>query len=318
MRRIGILTSGGDAPGMNPALRAVARTALFAGLDVVGFERGYAGLIEDRAVRLDHARVGGILQRGGTVLQTARSREFATKAGLRRAVRVLRKRRIDALVVIGGDGSYRGAMALAGAGIPVAGVPGSIDNDLWGTDMAIGTDTALNTIVRAIDSIRDTASSHRRAFVVETMGRGSGYLALMSAIATGAEAVLIPEAPLKLRRVAATLRRGFDEGKTNGLVVLAEGAGKAAEVGEALARMSRLEIRVTVLGHLQRGGAPSVFDRLLASRMGAAAVHGLREGQSGFAVGLEGAEIRHYPLEKACARMKPLKTELVRLAERLA
>lgn len=275
MKRIAILTSGGDAPGMNAAIRAVARKAIYNDIEVYGVEKAYVGLIENKIKQLERKDVGGIMQKGGTVLQTSRCEEFITDEGQNKAIETLKKNKIDGLVVIGGNGSLTGALELHRKGINVMGIPGTIDNDLAGTDMCIGVDTALNTIIEAVDKIKDTATSHERAFIIEVMGRESGYLALMASIATGAEEVYIPEKPVDIKSTAKKLREGHKRGKKHGIIILAEGAGNAYTIGRRLKNILGYEIRITILGHLQRGGSPSVFDRILASKMGAKAVTAL-------------------------------------------
>jgi 6-phosphofructokinase 1 len=298
MKKIGVLTSGGDAPGMNPCIRAVVRCALGQGVEVVGISEGFRGLINGEMTRLSARKVGGILQRGGTILQTARSKAFRTLEGQRDAIRQIREEEIEGLVIIGGDGSLRGAIALAEQGIPVVGIPASIDNDIWGTDMSIGVDTALNTIRVAIDQLRDTASSHNRAFLIETMGRGSGYLALMAGIIGGAEMVLIPEMKVNVKDVAEAIDNSYRRGKSHSIIVVAEGA--SIGVHELSAKLKELNIgfatRITLLGHIQRGGSPTAFDRLLAIRMGVEAVNALIQGKSNVMVGLTGRGMELVPL----------------------
>ncbi|MHB1416469.1 MAG: 6-phosphofructokinase [Chloroflexota bacterium] len=295
MKRIGVLTSGGDAPGMNAAVRAVVRMATSNGLSVLGFEHGYRGLMDNQAVDLDARAVGGIIQRGGTILGTARSKEFQDPAGRERARETLRSRGVEGLVVVGGEGSLRGALALYQEGFPVVGVPATIDNDVGGTDMAIGVDTALNTALEAIDRIKDTASAHNRAFVVEVMGRHSGYLALTVAMASGAEMVLIPEVDASPEMLITELHRAYARGKPHFIVIAAEGAKwPGMDIYNYLTQTPdglSFEVRLTVLGHVQRGGSPSASDRLLASRLGAAAVEELIAGRYGRMVGLSGKEI---------------------------
>jgi len=300
IKTIGVMTSGGDAPGMNPCIRAVVRTALAYGLDVIGVIDGYQGLIEGHFQLLGARDVGGILQRGGTILRTARSEEFKTPRGQREAVRQMNNAGIEALVVIGGDGSLHGAQKLAEQGIPVIGIPGSIDNDIYGTDMCIGVDTALNTIVDAIDKIRDTASSHTRAFLVETMGRMSGYLAVQAGIVTGAEMVLIPEVATPVAEVAAMVEDAYRRGKTHCIIVVAEGfRPRTTELGQQIDALDLgFTTRVTILGHIQRGGKPTAFDRLLASRFGTRAVEFLLEGKSNVMVGLQGREVVAVPIQE--------------------
>jgi 6-phosphofructokinase 1 len=322
MKRIAVLTSGGDAPGMNAAIRAVARAGLERGWEVFGVEQGYQGLMEGALVPLDARRVGGIIQQGGTILGSARSLEFKTEAGRQIALQTLQERGISALVVIGGNGSQTGAHSLSQEGFPIVGVASTIDNDLYGSDITIGVDTALNVAIEAIDRLKVTASSHGRAFLVEVMGRDSGYLALMAGIAGGAEAVLIPEAPVDPEIVAAEIRESYERGKAHAIVVVAEGAQYDAE---ALARYfadhrQRLgyDLRTTILGHVQRGGAPGAFDRLLASRLGAAAVDVLARDEHGVLVGQINGAISTTPLSEVVAGRKPLDLSLFELARILA
>ncbi|GFO56347.1 ATP-dependent 6-phosphofructokinase [Geomonas sp. Red276] len=286
MKKIGILTSGGDCSGMNAAIRAVTRTALGHGVEVIGFRKGYAGLLKPDYLEMGTKDVAGILHRGGTFLQSARSEEFRTPLGREKAARHIEEMGIGGLVIIGGDGSLNGALALHRMGVPVIGIPASIDNDIPFTDMALGVDTALNNILYAIDCIKDTASSHDRAFVIEVMGRNSGYLAATSAIASGAEYAIVPEVECDLADLCEQLRHRWEEGRSNAIIVLAEGAGKAQNIADTIKDVIGFETRVTVLGHYQRGGAPSVFDRLLGSRLGHAAVELLLAGQKGKMVGL--------------------------------
>jgi 6-phosphofructokinase 1 len=317
---VAVLTSGGDAPGMNAAVRAVARTAFARHWEAVGIEAGYRGLLEGRFHSLGNRGVGGILQRGGTVLGTARSREFATPEGQERAVRRLSEAGVEGLVVIGGEGSLTGALRLEERGVKVVGIPATIDNDVCGTDTAIGVDTALNTALEAIDRIKDTASSHQRAHVVEVMGRHCGYLALMSAIAGGAEAVLVPEFEPRREDIMRAFQKSWEHGKPHFIVVAAEGAPLSAEefheyVNEA---GGGVESRITVLGHVQRGGSPTAFDRILASRMGTAAVKVLSEGESGVMIGLRGRRMELIPLNEVVGRPRPLDPDLYEMAEVLA
>jgi 6-phosphofructokinase 1 len=322
MKRIAVLTSGGDAPGMNPAIRAVVRTGIHYGMQVYGVNRGYTGLIGGDIIEMSARSVGGIIQRGGTILQTARSPEFKTEKGRLEALRNLNRLGIEGLVVIGGDGSLSGALELHKLGFPVVGMPGSIDNDLAGTDMAIGVDTALNTALDAIDKIKDTASSHQRAFLVEVMGRNSGYLALMASIAGGAEVVLCPEVPFDLDEVAKELRDAYMRGKAHAIVVVAEGvpggANGVAEYFQAHHDEIGFEARVTILGHIQRGGSPSAFDRILATRLGVAAVEHLHEGVYGVMVGLIGGKIVATPLAEVLAQRKSLDLRTYEVAQMLA
>jgi 6-phosphofructokinase 1 len=283
---------------MNPCIRAVVRTGIFHGLEVVGINQGFHGLIHGDIEPLTARSVGGILQRGGTILQTARSEEFMTPQGMREAVRQVNEEGIDGLIVAGGDGSLRGVHALAAQGVNVVGVPASIDNDIWGTNMSIGVDTALNTIREAIDQLRDTASSHNRAFLVEVMGRDCGYLAVMAGIIGGAEMVLIPEVDNTVEEVAEAIESAYRRGKNHTIIVVAEGAFMRAQaMKEQLDQMDvGFKTRVTILGHIQRGGRPTAFDRLLATRMGVKAVEALVDGESDILVGLMGREVERMPL----------------------
>ncbi|AKX94684.1 ATP-dependent 6-phosphofructokinase [Moorella thermoacetica] len=318
MRTIGVLTSGGDAPGMNAAIRAVVRQAAALKIDVIGISRGYAGLIQGDFRRLNTGSVAGIIHRGGTILLTARSEEFRTEAGRATALDNLHREGIEGLVVIGGDGSFHGAVHLAKKGLPVIGIPGTIDNDIAGTDYTIGFDTAVNTAVEAISRIRDTATSHERIFIIEVMGRRSGQIALAAGIAGGAESILIPEYPVNYDRVVEKLEQGRHRGKLHSIIVVAEGVGSALEVSEEIARRTRLESRVTILGHIQRGGAPTAFDCMLASRLGARAVDLLADGASSRMVGIAANELVDRDLETVLREKKSIDPELYRLAEVLA
>ncbi len=318
MRTIGVLTSGGDAPGMNAAIRAVVRQAAALNTEVIGIARGYAGLIQGDFRRLNTSTVGGIIHRGGTILLTARSEEFRTEAGRAIAVDNLRREGIEGLVVIGGDGSFHGAVHLAKKGIPAIGIPGTIDNDLAGIDYTIGFDTAVNTAVEAISRIRDTATSHERVFIIEVMGRHCGQIALTSGIAGGAESILVPEYPVDYDQVVERLERGRHRGKLHSVIVLAEGVGSALNVSQEIARRSKLESRVTILGHIQRGGAPTAFDCLLASRLGARAVELLLAGASSRMVGTAASQLVDWDLETILKEKKSIDPDLYRLAEVLA
>jgi 6-phosphofructokinase 1 len=305
---------------MNAAVRAVARMAFARHWEAVGIEAGYRGLLEGRFQALSNRMVGGILQRGGTVLGTARSTEFATPEGQELAIRRLEKAGVEGLVVIGGEGSLTGALRLEERGVKVVGIPATIDNDVWGTDTAIGVDTALNTALDAIDRIKDTASSHQRAHVVEVMGRRCGYLALMSAIAGGAEAVLVPEFVPRPQEIMRAFKKAWEQGKPHFIVVAAEGAPLSAEefheyVNEA---EGGVESRITVLGHVQRGGSPTAFDRILASRMGTAAVKALSEGESGVMIGLGGRRTGYVPLNEVVGQVRSLDPDIYEMAEVLA
>ena len=304
IKRIGVLTSGGDAPGMNAALRAVVRSAAFYSIECVGIYQGYQGLIDNKVKLMNARSVNNIINKGGTVLKSARCLEFRTKEGRKTAFETVQKNGIEALVVIGGDGSFTGAMIFQSEfNIPVIGIPGTIDNDIFGTSHTIGYDTALNTVIEAIDKIRDTAISHNRLFFVEVMGRDAGHIALNTGIGAGAEEVLIPEEDMGLDRLLESLKRSEKSGKSSSIVVVAEGdkTGKNVfEIAEYVEKnMPYYDVRVSVLGHMQRGGSPSCFDRVLASRMGVYAVEALLEGKSNMMVGMIKEEMTLSPLEKA-------------------
>jgi len=302
IKSIGVLTSGGDAPGMNAAIRAVVRAAIYYDLEVTGVLRGYEGLINGDFIEMDRKSVANIIQRGGTILKTARSDAFRTKEGRGKAHQQLKDKNIDALVVIGGDGTFTGADLFSSEfGFPIIGLPGTIDNDLEGTDFTIGYDTAINTVINAVDKIRDTAESHDRLFIVEVMGRDSGLIALRSGIGVGAEAIMIPEANMGVDQLITRLETGRKD-KASKIIIVAEGdeVGGAFNVGEVLKKkFPAYDIRVSVLGHIQRGGKPSCMDRVLASRLGVAAVEGLLNGQSGEMVGLKNKEIIFTPFDHA-------------------
>lgn len=319
-RRIAVMTSGGDAPGMNPAVRAVVRTATTKGAEVFGIRQAFAGLLAGDFERMTSRDVSGIMQRGGTILQTARNAEFETPAGQKRALRRLNEHGIEGLVVIGGDGSLRGAQALHLLGFPVVGIPGSIDNDIWGTNMSIGVDTALNTILDAVDKLRDTAASHERCFLLEVMGRNCGYLATMGGILGGAEFIVIPEHPTTLEEIGKTLEDAYMRGKSHAMGVVAEGANlKTHEIAEYLENHEvGFEVRVTSLGHVVRGGKPSAFDRLLATRMGVAAVEYLLAGETGIMVGLHGRDIGTVTLLDAITNERSITDSYVEMAGMLA
>lgn len=317
-RRIAVLTSGGDAPGMNAAIRAVTRCALAEGWAVAGVRHGFLGLIEGKLDPLTARSVGGILQQGGTMLGSARCPEFQTEAGRREALRALNQAEVDALVVIGGNGSQTGAFALSQMGFPVVGVASTIDNDLAGSDITIGVDTALNIALEATDRLKITASSHQRAFLVEVMGRKCGYLALMVGIAGGAEVVVIPEVDTTPEEVADELRAAYERGKAHALAVVAEGARYNAEALVAYFRERHEEtgfdLRSTTLGHVQRGGAPTAYDRLLATRLGAGAVAALARGEAGVLVGMLQGRVQTTPLERIVGIQKSTDPELFALA----
>jgi 6-phosphofructokinase 1 len=322
MKRVAVLTSGGDAPGMNAAVRAVTRAAIARDWEVFGVKNGYAGLLADAIEPLAARDVGGIIQRGGTVLGSARCREFAEPEGRAMALAHLAARNIDALVVVGGNGSQSGSASLAREGFRVVGVPSTIDNDLHGNDVSIGADTAINVTLEAIDRLRTTASSHHRAFVVETMGRNCGYIALMAGIGGGAEVIAIPEREVEAPEVAERLRAAYRRGKTHALVVVAEGAEHGVQAllrlyGEQRASIG-FDLRLTRLGHVVRGGVPSAVDRVLATRLGAAAVDCLADGAAGMLVGDVRGDIVRTPLAEIAGRMRPADTELIELARVLA
>jgi 6-phosphofructokinase 1 len=322
MKRIAIVTSGGDAPGINAAVRAVVRTGIAKGWETFGVRHGYFGLASDDFIPLSVRDVGGIIQHGGTILGSRRYPEFKTDDPQFRAIRFLHQREIDALVVIGGDGSQAGALALFQKGFPVVGIASTIDNDLYGSDIAIGVDTALNVALEAIDRIKVTAASHERAFLVEVMGRNCGYLALMAGIAGGAESIVLPEKPSDPESVACELRDAYERGKSHAIVVVAEGACYNAEKLSAYFEEHRerlgFELRVVKLGHVQRGGTPGVFDRLLATRMGAAATESLARDEMGVLIGSVNGEITATPLAQIVGKQKMLDPNLLKLAGVLA
>jgi 6-phosphofructokinase 1 len=315
MKKIGILTSGGDCSGMNATIRSAVRTALRYNLEVAGFRKGFHGLMSSDPIILDTKAVSGIMHRGGTFLQSARAPEFRTPEGQHQALANLSAAAIDGLIVMGGDGSLNGALALHRAGFPVVCIPASIDNDIPYTDMSLGVDTALNNIIYAVDCIKETASSHDRAFVIEVMGRHSGYLASIAAIASGAEYALVPEMEYDLAEICQQLRHRYKEGRDNAIIILAEGAGHAQDIADSIKDAIGFETRVTVLGHYQRGGAPTVFDRLLGSRFGKKAVELLISGQRGVMVGLSCNAILATPLEDVVKGEKRPQDEVIRLAE---
>jgi len=322
MKRIAVLTSGGDAPGMNAAIRAVVRTAAGSGLQACGVRHGFAGLIAGHIAPLSSRDVSGIIQRGGTALGSARCPEFQTEEGQLKAIRQLAQNEIDGLVVIGGNGSQCGTHALSRMGFPVVGVASTIDNDLYGSDITIGADTAINIALEAIDRLKVTASSHQRAFLVEVMGRKCGYPALMVGLTGGAEAVVVPEVEVDPEDVATELRTAYERGKAHALIVVAEGAAYNAEALERYFREHKerlgFELRVTILGHVQRGGNPTFADRLLATRLGAAAVERLAGGEHGVLMGMIQGAVAATPLATVVASKKPLEENLLALARVLA
>ena len=322
IKTIGILTSGGDAPGMNPAIRAVTRAAIFSGFKVKGIYRGYRGLLTDEIVEFSTANVSNIIQRGGTILKTARCKEFRTPEGRQLAYDNLRRHEIDALVVIGGDGSLSGARIFANEfNLPIIGLPGTIDNDLYGTDTTIGYDTALNTIMECVDKIRDTATSHERLFFVEVMGRDAGFLALNGAIAAGAEAAIIPEISTETDQLAELIENGFRKSKNSSIVLVAESPVTGGAMGIAKRveeEYPQYDVRVSILGHLQRGGSPTAHDRILASRMGAAAIDALLDDQRNVMIGIKNDEIVYVPFTRAIKNDKPINRELLNTLRRLS
>jgi len=320
IENIGVLTSGGDSPGMNAAIRAIVRTCTFYQIKCTGIYRGYQGMIEGDFKEMGPRSVQNIINKGGTILKSARSKEFMTKEGREKAFKNLQKAEIDALVVVGGDGSFTGGMVFNQEfGIPVLGIPGTIDNDINGTSHTLGYDTALNTVVEVIDKIRDTASSHNRLFFIEVMGRDAGHIALNAGIGSGAEEILIPEEDMGLDRLLESLERSRKSGKTSSIVVVAEGDKTGKNVFELKDYVDQnlpdYDVRVSVLGHMQRGGAPSCFDRVLASRMGVKAVEALLEGKSNYMVGLINDKIELTPLEKAIKGHTQIDMELVRVSD---
>jgi len=321
MKKIGVLTSGGDSPGMNAAIRAVVRSALAKGVSVVGICRGFAGLIERDFTMLDSLAVGNIIQRGGTILKTSRSEKFKTPEGRERAADNLRREKVEGLVVIGGDGSFRGAWELAKEhDIPIVGIPATIDNDIYGTDYTIGFDTAVNTALDAIDRIRDTALSFERIFFIEVMGRLSGFIALEVGISSGAEEVLLPELKTDIDEICRDIREGLRRGKRSYIIIVAEGdeQGGAFTVAEKVKKKIDIEYRVCILGHVQRGGAPTAIDRILASKLGSKAVETLLEGVRGVMVGEVNRELVTTPFPDTWKKKKPIDEELVRLIKVLS
>lgn len=310
MKRIGVLTSGGDAPGMNAAIRAVTRTALYKGMEVVGIRRGYNGLINGDVFDMNVRSVSSIIQRGGTLLFTARCPEFKTEEGLQKAVQACKEMGIEGLAVIGGDGSYRGAGDLSARGIPCIGIPGTIDNDISSTDYTIGYDTAMNTVMQLVDKLRDTAHSHDRCSVVEVMGRHAGYIALNTAIACGATEVLCPERDYNLDDVVAKMLRTRETGKQNFIIIVAEGIGKSEEIAKYIEEKTGIESRATILGHVQRGGSPTVRDRVLASQMGYYAVSLLEQGIGNRVIGIRGDKLVDYDIHEALKMKKPFEDAL--------
>ncbi|HDO42043.1 MAG TPA: 6-phosphofructokinase [Candidatus Bathyarchaeota archaeon] len=319
MKRIGVVTAGGDAPGMNAAIRAIVRSAAYNGLEVIGIERGYAGLIEGKYRILDRRSVSGIINLGGTILRTIRCKEIRTDEGIEKAAEFLKKIKIEGLIAIGGDGTFRGASRLYRAsGIPMIGVPATIDNDVSGTDTTIGFDTAVNTALNAIDKIRDTATSHERIFIVEVMGRRRGFLALEVGLAGGAEIILIPEIKLDLSKVCERIKRDREEGKISEIIVMAEGAGDSRLLTEYIAEETGYNVRLAVLGHIQRGGVPTARSRILACEFGCKAVELLLTGEQKRMVGIKGGEITSVDLDYSWMVEKKIDLDRHKLAEILS
>lgn len=318
MKRIGVLTSGGDAPGMNAAIRAVVRKAIYEGLEVVGIFHGYQGLIDGNMEVLDLGSVGDIIQRGGTKLFSARCPEFRTEEGQLKAIEQLKAHGIEGLVIIGGDGSYRGSMTLTKRGFPCVGIPGTIDNDIPGTDYTLGFDTALNTVIDSIDKIRDTATSHDRTFIVEVMGRDAGDLALWAGLAGGAETIIIPEVQMNMEDVVERLKSGTSRGKKHSIIIVAEGVMSGSEFAAKLMEHANIETRVSVLGHIQRGGSPTGRDRVLASMFGARAVEVLIAGSGGRAVGIRNHQVVDYDMNEAFEKSEQFDQKMYQLSKELS
>ena len=319
MKRIAVLTSGGDAPGMNACIRAVVRAGHYYGLEVFGIVRGYDGMISGNFIEMDDRSVSNIIQKGGTVLKSARSDEFRTKEGRAKAYENIKKHNIDGIVVIGGNGTFTGASLFYDEHkVPCVGAPGTIDNDLYGTDYTIGYDTAVNTCLAAIDKIRDTADAHERCFFIEVMGRDTGYIAVRSAISGGAEMAILPETKTDIEDIIKRLKYGTSESKASHIIIVAEGetVGRASDLAkEVNQRIPSLDVKVTILGHVQRGGAPTAADRVLASRLGLAAVDGLIAGESNVMAGVINRQIQYTPFIETITKKKPIKDELSRMIE---
>jgi len=323
IKKIALLSSGGDAPGMNAAIRAVVRGAIYNKIEVMGVIRGYQGLINNDLIPMESKSVSNIIQQGGTILKSARSKEFTTKEGRQKAYENIKNHNIDALIVIGGDGTFTGARILNQEfNIPIVAIPGTIDNDLYGTDYTIGYDTALNTVIEAVDKIRDTASAHSRLFFIEVMGRDAGFLALSSAIASGAEAVLLPEINTDYKKLDAFLKNSYKKQKSSSIVLVAEGdkiSGGAIKVAERVSKEhADYDVRVTILGHIQRGGSPTAYDRVTASRMGVAAVEALLDHKQSIMIGMVNDEIVYVPFNKALKNRRSLNPDLLKLIDILS
>jgi 6-phosphofructokinase 1 len=318
MKRIGVLTSGGDAPGMNAAVRAVVRKAIYHGVEVFGIYGGFSGLMNGNMKQLNLGSVGDIIHRGGTMLLSARCDEFKTKEGQLKGIEQLKKAGIEGLVVIGGDGSYRGAEALTRHGFSCIGVPGTIDNDINGTQFTIGFDTALNTVIDCIDKIRDTATSHERTFIIEVMGRNVGDIALWSGLAAGAETILIPEERFDIHEICDRLKKGQERGKRHSIIVVAEGVASGTEIGKQISANMKIDTRVSILGHIQRGGSPTAFDRVLASRLGARAVELLLDHKGGRAVGISNKMVIDDDITEILNQSDSVELDLLKLSKELS
>jgi 6-phosphofructokinase 1 len=318
MKTIGVLTSGGDAPGMNAAIRAVVRTAIYNKVRVLGIKRGFNGLIRGEIEEMDVASVGEIIHRGGTILHTARCEEFKTEEGLKKAYNIIKIFGIDGLIVIGGDGSFRGARDLSKMGVPTIGIPGTIDNDIACTDFTIGFDTAVNTVLDALNKIRDTVTSHERVNIIEVMGRNAGDIALYAGLAGGAEDIIVPEIPFNVDNICRILIEGKNRGKVSYILIVAEGTKNSFQLAKEIEEKTGLEVRVTVLGHIQRGGSPTAADRILASRMGAYAVKLLLSGKSNRVVAVRGSQIVDYDIDEALSMKKEFDHEMYELAKILS
>ena len=319
MKKLGIVTSGGDAPGMNAAIRALVRLSVWNNLEVIGFLRGWEGIIKNNFITLDARAVSGILHLGGTILKTSRCLEFKTREGLEKAAKNIEEDGLDGLIVIGGEGSVRGAYELSKlTDVKIAVLPASIDNDVYGIDETIGFDTAVNTALTEINKIRDTAISHERTFIVEVMGRKRGFLAVEVGLTAGAEVILVPEVEYNEKAVLETIWRNASIGKSSSIIVIAEGVGKTTSLAEAIEKNVGVEVRASVLGYVQRGGSPTARSRYLASILAAKAIELLLDGKSGIVVGVQKSEVTSISLEESCSNEKPLNIELLRLAEKLA
>lgn len=318
MKKIAVLTSGGDAPGMNAAIRAVVRSGIYNGINVVAIKQGFNGLINAQIEEMNLSSVADIIHRGGTILRTARSDEFQTEAGQKKALNVINVLGIEGIVVIGGDGSFRGAQKLSQLGIPTIGIPGTIDNDLGYTDYTIGFDTSINTVIDAISKIRDTSTSHGRANIVEVMGRHCGDIALYAGLAGGAESIIVPEVGFNVDQVCSKLLKGKNRGKLHSIIILAEGVGGAVEMGKEIEEKTGIETRATILGHIQRGGSPTAFDRILASKMGAKAVELLLQGATNRVVGVEGKKVIDMDIDEALSVKNNFDTDTYELAKILS